>query len=109
MEKLREPVEKYYIRVNTLETSRSRLMNILRKEGLKPKRSPHLKEGIYFEREGPNFLDDYAPGLPVIRANKFAAESVYQGVMLYVPGVLESDHVEIEKPKSRTNMGIAVN
>ncbi len=106
MEKLREPVEKYYIRVNTLKTSRSRLMNILRKEGLKPKRSPHLKEGIYFEREGPNFPDDYAPGLPVVRANKFAAESVYQGAMLYAPGVLQAerrikpgDEVEIRDPR----------
>lgn len=106
MEKLREPVEKYYIRVNTLKTSRSKLMQILRREGLKPKRSPHLKEGIYFEREGPNFPDDFEPNLPVVRANKFAAESVYQGAMLYAPGVLQAhkkirpgDEVEIRDPK----------
>lgn len=63
MASLRTPVEKYYIRVNTLKTSRSKLMGILRREGLRPKRSPHLKEGgIYFEREGgPNFPDDYEP------------------------------------------------
>jgi 16S rRNA C967 or C1407 C5-methylase (RsmB/RsmF family) len=48
MASLRTPVEKYYIRVNTLKTSRSKLMSVLRKEGLKPKRSPYLKEGIYF-------------------------------------------------------------
>ena len=91
MASLRTPVERYYIRVNTLKTSRSKLMGILRKEGLKPKRSPYLEEGIYFEREGPNFPDDYEPGLPVVRANKFASESVYQGAMLYAPGVLQTD------------------
>ncbi|ASJ15155.1 RsmB/NOP family class I SAM-dependent RNA methyltransferase [Thermococcus radiotolerans] len=106
MSSLRTPVEKYYIRVNTLKTSRGKLMAILRREGLKPKRSPYLKEGIYFEREGPNFPDDYEPGLPVVRANKFASESVYQGAMLYAPGVLQADkkikpgdEVEIRDPR----------
>lgn len=91
MASLRTPVEKYYIRVNTLKTSRSKLMGILRREGLKPKRSPYLEEGIYFEREGPNFPDNYEPGLPVVRANRFASESVYQGANLYTPGVLGAD------------------
>ncbi|WP_048150199.1 RsmB/NOP family class I SAM-dependent RNA methyltransferase [Palaeococcus ferrophilus] len=115
MASLRTPVEKYYIRVNTLKTSRSKLMDILRKEGLKPKRSPYLKEGIYFEREGPNFDDDYEPGLPVVRANKFASESVYQGAMLYAPGVLQADKrikpgdkVEIKDPRGLlVGIGIA--
>ena len=115
MASLRTPVEKYYIRVNTLKTSRSKLMAILRREGLKPKRSPYLKEGIYFEREGPNFPDDYEPGLPVVRANKFAAESVYQGAMLYAPGVLQADkkikpgdEVEIRDPRGLlVGIGIA--
>jgi len=115
MASLRTPVEKYYIRVNTLKTSRSKLMAILRREGLKPKRSPYLKEGIYFEREGPNFPDDYEPGLPVVRANKFASESVYQGAMLYAPGVLQADkkikpgdEVEIRDPRGLlVGIGIA--
>jgi len=115
MASLRTPVEKYYIRVNTLKTSRQKLMSILRKEGLKPKRSPYLKEGIYFEREGPNFPDDYEPGLPVVKANKFASESVYQGAMLYAPGVLQADkkikpgdEVEIRDPKGLlVGIGIA--
>jgi len=106
MASLRTPVEKYYIRVNTLKTSREKLMRILRREGLKPKRSPYLKEGIYFEREGPNFPDDYEPGLKRVVANKFASESVYQGTMLYAPGVLKADRgikpgdeVEIRDPR----------
>ncbi len=115
MASLRTPVEKYYIRVNTLKTSRQKLMSILRREGLKPKRSPYLKEGIYFEREGPNFDDDYEPGLPVVRANKFASESVYQGAMLYAPGVLQADkkikpgdEVEIRDPRGLlVGVGIA--
>ena len=115
MASLRTPVEKYYIRVNTLKTSRSKLMGILRKEGLKPKRSPYLREGIYFDREGPNFPDDYEPGLPVVRANKFASESVYQGAMLYAPGVLQADRrikpgneVEIRDPRGLlVGVGIA--
>ncbi|ASA78418.1 RsmB/NOP family class I SAM-dependent RNA methyltransferase [Thermococcus sp. 5-4] len=115
MASLRTPVEKYYIRVNTLKTSRQKLMGILRREGLKPKRSPYLKEGIYFEREGPNFPDDYEPGLPVVRANKFASESVYQGAMLYAPGVLQADkkikpgdEVEIRDPRGLlVGIGIA--
>ena len=115
MASLRTPVEKYYIRVNTLKTSREKLMRILRREGLKPKRSPYLREGIYFEREGPNFPDDHEPGLPVVRANKFAAESVYQGAMLYAPGVLQADRkirpgdeVEIRDPKGLlVGIGIA--
>ncbi|WP_010479869.1 RsmB/NOP family class I SAM-dependent RNA methyltransferase [Thermococcus zilligii] len=115
MASLRTPVEKYYIRVNTLKTSRSKLMEVLKKEGLKPKRSPYLKEGIYFEREGPNFDDDYNPGLKKVVANKFAAESVYQGAMLYAPGVLKADgdikpgdEVEIRDPKGLlVGVGIA--
>ena len=115
MASLRTPVEKYYIRVNTLKTSRSKLMGILRREGLRPKRSPYLKEGIYFEREGPNFPDDYEPGLPAVRANKFASESVYQGAMLYAPGVLQADkrikpgdEVEIRDPRGLlVGIGIA--
>ncbi|NJE04246.1 RsmB/NOP family class I SAM-dependent RNA methyltransferase [Thermococcus sp. MV11] len=115
MASLRTPVEKYYIRVNTLKTSREKLMRILRREGLKPKRSPYIKEGIYFEREGPNFPDDHEPGLPVVRANKFAAESVYQGAMLYAPGVLQADkkikpgdEVEIRDPRGLlVGIGIA--
>ena len=106
MASLRTPVEKYYIRVNTLKTSREKLMRILKREGLKPKRSPYLKEGIYFEREGPNFPDDYEPGLKRVVANKFASESVYQGAMLYAPGVLKADRgikpgdeVEIRDPR----------
>jgi len=115
MASLRTPVEKYYIRVNTLKTSRDKLMRILRREGLKPKRSPYLKEGIYFEREGPNFPDDYEPGLKVVRANKFASESVYQGANLYAPGVLQADRsikpgdeVEIRDPRGLlVGIGIA--
>ncbi|WP_457751948.1 PUA domain-containing protein [Thermococcus sp.] len=115
MASLRTPVEKYYIRVNTLKTSRDKLMRILRREGLKPKRSPYLKEGIYFEREGPNFPDDYEPGLKRVVANKFASESVYQGAMLYAPGVLKADRsikpgeeVEIRDPRGLlVGIGIA--
>lgn len=115
MASLRTPVEKYYIRVNTLKTSRSELMRRLRREGLKPKRSPYLEEGIYFEREGPNFPDDYEPGLKRVVANKFASESVYQGAMLYAPGVLKADkgikpgdEVEIRDPRGLlVGIGIA--
>ncbi|WP_456423419.1 NOL1/NOP2/sun family putative RNA methylase [Thermococcus sp.] len=115
MASLRTPVEKYYIRVNTLKTSREKLMRILRREGLRPKRSPYLKEGIYFEREGPNFSDDYEPNLPVVRANKFASESIYQGANLYAPGVLQADkeikpgdEVEIRDPRGLlVGVGIA--
>ncbi len=115
MASLRTPVEKYYIRVNTLKTSRSKLMRRLRREGLKPNRSPYLEEGIYFEREGPNFDDDYEPGLKKVVANKFASESVYQGAMLYAPGVLKADksikpgdEVEIRDPRGLlVGIGIA--
>lgn len=115
MQKLREPVEKYHIRVNTLKISRDKLIEKLRREGLKPKRSPYLEEGIYFEREGPNFPDEYNPNLPSVVANKYAAESVYQGAMLYAPGVLkadrgikEGDEVQIRDPKGLlVGIGIA--
>jgi len=115
MQKLREPVEKYYIRVNTLKISRDKLIEKLREEGLKPKRSPYLEEGIYFEREGPNFSDDYNTNLPIVVANKYASESVYQGAMLYAPGVLkadkgikEGDEVQIRDPKGLlVGIGIA--
>jgi NOL1/NOP2/sun family putative RNA methylase len=115
MQKLREPVEKYYIRVNTLKISRDKLIEELKKEGLKPKRSPYLEEGIYFEREGPNFSDDYNPKLPKVIVNKFAAESVYQGAQLYAPGVLNADkgiregeEVEIRDPRGLlVGIGIA--
>jgi len=115
MQKLREPVEKYYIRVNTLKISRDKLIEKLREEGLKPKRSPYLEEGVYFEREGPNFPDDYDPDFPTVVANKYASESVYQGAMLYAPGVLKADKniragdkVQIRDPKGLlVGIGIA--
>ncbi|HII61645.1 RsmB/NOP family class I SAM-dependent RNA methyltransferase [Pyrococcus horikoshii] len=115
MKKLREPVEHYYIRVNTLKISREKLIGELKKEGLKPLRSPYLPEGLYFVREGPNFSDDFEPKLPVVVANKYAAESVYQGAMLYAPGVLkadknikEGDEVQIRDPKGLlVGIGIA--
>ncbi|MDK2870589.1 MAG: methyltransferase [Pyrococcus sp.] len=115
MKSLREPVEKYYIRVNTLKISRDKLIQELRKEGLQPKRSPYLEEGIYFERQGPNFPDDYNPKLPTVVANKFASESVYQGAQLYAPGVLkadkgirEGDQVQVRDPKGLlVGIGIA--
>lgn len=115
MKKLLEPVEKYYIRVNTLKVSREKLMDELREEGLRPKRSPYLEEGIYFERAGPNFPDDWDPKLPRVIVNKFAAESVYQGANLYAPGILkadksikEGDEVQIRDPRGLlVGMGIA--
>lgn len=115
MKKLREPVEHYYIRVNTLKISREKLIEELRKEGLRPRRSPYLQEALYFVREGPNFPDDYNPNLPTVVANKYAAESVYQGAMLYAPGVLkaekgikEGDMVQIRDPRGLlVGIGIA--
>ncbi|CAB50679.1 RsmB/NOP family class I SAM-dependent RNA methyltransferase [Pyrococcus abyssi] len=115
MRKLREPVEHYYIRVNTLKVSREKLIEELRKEGLKPRRSPYLQEALYFVREGPNFSDEYNPDLPTVIANKYAAESVYQGAMLYAPGVLradkgikEGDEVQIRDPRGLlVGIGIA--
>ncbi|AEH25227.1 RsmB/NOP family class I SAM-dependent RNA methyltransferase [Pyrococcus yayanosii] len=115
MRALREPVEHYYIRVNTLKISREKLMEELKREGLSPKRSPYLPEGLYFEREGPNFPDDYDPELPTVVVNKYAAESVYQGAMLYAPGVLkadkgikEGDEVQIRDPRGLlVGIGIA--
>lgn len=88
---LRILVEKYYIRVNILKMSRSELMRWLRREGLKFKRSFYFEEGIYFEREGLNFDDDYDLGFKKVVVNKFVSESVYQGVMFYVLGVLKVD------------------
>jgi len=105
MASLKTPVERYYIRVNTLKTSRSNLISILREEGLKPRRDPELEEALYFMREGPNFPDDYEPGLPVVTASEGASESVYQGANLYAPGVLRADkkvrtgdEVEVRSP-----------
>lgn len=74
---LRILVEKYYIRVNILKMSRSELMRWLRREGLKFKRSFYFEEGIYFEREGLNFDDDYDLGFKKVVVNKFVSESVY--------------------------------
>ncbi|MDK2983217.1 MAG: methyltransferase, partial [Thermococcaceae archaeon] len=55
------------------------------------------------------------PKLPTVVANKFAAESVYQGAQLYAPGVLkadkgikEGDEVQIRYPKGLlVGIGIA--
>ncbi|RLE82786.1 MAG: hypothetical protein DRJ51_00495 [Thermoprotei archaeon] len=88
--KLTVPVKRYYVRVNTLKTTREELMERLAERGLKAYPDPLLPDAIYFEVKGPYKIPS-APKKVIV--DKFAAESVYQGADLYAPGVMRGDPI----------------
>ena len=92
IEALRRPPERYYLRVNTIKSSVKEVLSCLREEGIRAKRDEKLSEAIWMKVEGPNEIEISGEEKEVV-ADKFAAESVYQGSNLYAPGVIKSKRV----------------
>lgn len=90
MEALNTPTSKYYVRVNTLKTSRRDVLRALKYMGIRAFPSRLLPEAIYLVTEGPFSIK---PQGKKVFADKFASESVYVGADLYVPGVKKAPKV----------------
>ena len=80
-----EPGSRYYLRVNTLRISVDEVVERLRSRGIEVYRDEHLPEAIYTPVKGPYKVEVREK---VVVADKYAAESVYMGSNLYVPGVV---------------------
>ncbi|HFC49102.1 MAG TPA: hypothetical protein ENJ59_00030, partial [Thermofilum sp.] len=90
MEALNAPTSKYYVRINTLKTSRREVLRTLKYMGIRAFPSRLLPEAIYLITEGPFSIK---PQGKKVFADKFASESVYVGADLYVPGVKKAPKV----------------
>jgi predicted RNA-binding protein (TIGR00451 family) len=89
IEKIFEPPNRLYLRVNTLLITRGELIDRLRSKGIRVFPDPYIEEAIYIVIEGPYkipLLDK------TIIVDRYAAESVMLGANLYRPGILKHDH-----------------
>ncbi len=89
-ESLRRPPSRYYVRVNTTLIEPPTLVARLRGRGLEAHLDEYLDEAVWFPVKGPFKVPDV--GRYVV-ADKYAAESVYMGANLYVPGIVRADGV----------------
>ncbi|GGI77247.1 RNA-binding protein [Vulcanisaeta souniana JCM 11219] len=85
---IRRPPNRYYVRVNTMKTSPSDLVNILQEHSVVVYIDETLPEALWFPVKGPNRIPS---ARKYVLADKRAAESVYMGANLYVPGVVRMD------------------
>lgn len=86
LEVLTKPSNRYYIRVNMLRTSPATVIESLRSRGIEVYRDEELPEAIYMPVKGPYNVELKDK---VVVVNKYAAESVYMGSHLYVPGIVK--------------------
>lgn len=82
-----KPSRRMYARVNRLKADTGKVIDSIRSRGVQVFHDEELEEAIYFPIEGPYSieLNDYGS---VIVADKYAAEAVYFGSNLYIPGVI---------------------
>ena len=85
------PSPRYYLRVNTLKTSRGELLDRLREKGLDARADEVIDEAIYLPVRGPKKLPEAEKEVVV---DKFTAESAMMGSHVYVPGVRRMRGVE---------------
>ena len=74
---------RYYFRINTLRSSRSRIQSEMRGQGIDARLDETVQEAAFIP------ASEHSP-LPrgvSVQADRFAAESVLQGAHLYAPGV----------------------
>ncbi|MHA1130099.1 MAG: PUA domain-containing protein [Candidatus Helarchaeota archaeon] len=92
LQALKEPSSLYSIRVNTLKSSASEVLNLFQSMNIKAIRRSELEEVILLPVQGPFPVPEYNKK---IVADKFAAESLIQGADLFAPGVLRAKKVQI--------------
>ncbi|NPA96127.1 MAG: RsmB/NOP family class I SAM-dependent RNA methyltransferase [Crenarchaeota archaeon] len=88
LEAIAVPSRRLYVRVNTLRVDPRELADSLRARGIAVGIDEFLPEALYFPVEGPFSVEDLDLRVHV---DKYAAESVYMGAHLYVPGVVSCD------------------
>jgi len=88
LQSLRQPPNRYYIRVNILRADPSWLVEQLRKSGLEVYIDEFIEEALWFPVKGPQKLDLYDIACKIV-VDKFTAESVYLGANVYAPGVVD--------------------
>ncbi len=82
---VRRPPNRYYVRVNTMKISPGDLITMLREHSMDAYTDENLPEALWFPVKGPNRVPS---ARKYVLANKRAAESVYMGANLYIPGVV---------------------
>ncbi|MEM2144960.1 MAG: PUA domain-containing protein [Candidatus Jordarchaeaceae archaeon] len=92
---LKTPSRVFSIRVNTLLTSSSYVLEELEKLSINAKIHPTIKEAIVLDVEGPFPIED--TGKKII-ADKFACESVMQGSDLYSSGIIKLEKIKKNDP-----------
>ena len=87
LDAITKPSRRMYVRVNRLRADVGEVIDSIRSRGIQVFHDEELEEAVYFPIEGPYSieLDDYDR---VIVADKYAAEAVYLGSNLYIPGVV---------------------
>ncbi len=85
------PGKRYYVRVNLMSVSRGEFIDFLREKGVEVYGDEFLEEAVWFPVKGPFKV-------PIVEkrviADKYAAESVYLGADLFVPGVISAKGVK---------------
>jgi len=81
------PGSRIYARVNVLRTGVGEVIDSLRARGIAVYQDEELEEAVYFPVEGPFNIEMHGYD-KVIVADKYAAESVYLGSDLYIPGIV---------------------
>lgn len=89
IELLKRPPSRLYARVNTIRTTRERVLEELRSEGVIAYPDELIPDAIFFEVEGPHELK--CPGSGKVVVDLKTAISLVLGANLYRPGVLKAD------------------
>jgi predicted RNA-binding protein (TIGR00451 family) len=104
---LKTPSRVFSIRVNTLLTSSSHVLEELEKLSIKAKIHPTISEAILLEVDGPFPIG--GTGKKIV-ADKFACESVMQGSDLYSSGIIKLEKIKKNEPvviQDKTGLKVA--
>lgn len=107
IKELKTPSRVFSVRVNTLLTSSSHVLEELEKLSIKAKIHPTINEAIVLEVEGPFLIE--GTGKKII-ADKFACESVMQGSDLYSSGIIKLEKIKKNDPviiQDKTGLKVA--
>ncbi|HIQ03604.1 MAG TPA: RsmB/NOP family class I SAM-dependent RNA methyltransferase [Desulfurococcales archaeon] len=102
LQAIMHPGEYFTIRVNSMLTSTDYVVKYFENLGYSVKVHPRFDEVVLVRTEGPFYVPIESK---IIVADKYAAESVYQGANLYIPGIIsinfhirKGDYVTINAP-----------
>ncbi len=90
IEALKRPCEKYAIRINTLKTTSSEVIDLFNELDIIAEPHPKFNDVIFLPVTGPFLVPEYKKRVVV---DKFTAESLIQGADLFAPGVLRASKI----------------